>query len=363
MPLFFGGTGVTTDLQGQVTNAITLQAGAVYTLPNNWFEVRTGKYTAIQEYDPITAMWRSCGAGSTNATVERIKGDGNNYRLSNQSGCAVGALITTAGTGYTSAPTVVASSGGSIWRAIVGGAVATSVTVSNAGTGYTYPPLVLIAAPPPGGIQATGYCTLSAGVVSSVTITDQGAGYSSAPTITFQNDPREGQNGVATGVNAAAVATLTGSGTITGIVCLDHGTPLTTLPTFTISGGGGASGAATVVMCWSITAYTVSATTAGSGVATPLILSALGGFPGTSPAYTNVSTQSQLVKGRNAFIQGAISGTAVTATGQVIFDGGIYPGVPTMYIASSWPQGAGAVAPVLTATMGGQTDISLVFTT
>lgn len=363
MPLFFGGTGVVPSLGGNVTNAVTLQAGAVYPLPNNWFEVRTGKYTVIQEYDPIIQAYRSVGAGSTNATIERIKGDGGNYRLANQTGCAVGALITNAGTGYTSAPVVTASSGSSVWRAIVGGAISTTVTVTNAGTGYTYPPLVLFAAPPAGGIQATGYATLTTGTVSSITVTDQGAGYSAAPTITLQNDPREGYNSIATGINASAITTLTGSGTITGLICIDHGTPLTTIPTLAFSGGGGASAAATTIMCWSITAYTVSATTAGSGYATPVIVSAYGGFPATSPAYTNVTTQSQLVKGRNAQIIGAVSGTALTATGQVVNDGGVYPGAPTLF-AYGFIQGAGAVQVVFTApTMGGQTDISLVLTT
>lgn len=363
MPLFFGGEGVTPNLAGLVTNQIALPAGGCWPFPNNWFEVKPGKYTTIQEYDPITGFWRAIGGSDPNASLARIKGDGNNYRLANQTGCAVGALMTTAGTGYTSAPVVTASSGSSLWRAIVGGAVSTSVTVTNGGSGYSYPPMVLIAAPPAGGIQATAICALTTGAVSSVTITDQGAGYSSAPVITFQNDPREGVNGVATGFNAAATTVLTGSGTITGLVCIDHGTPLTAVPTLTFSGGGGASAAATTIMCFTITAYTVSATTTGSGYAAPVIISAYGGFPATSPAYTNVSTQSQLVRGRNGFIVGAVSGTAVTATGQVIYDGGIYPGVPTVYTLSSWPQGAGAVAAVLTATVGGVTDISTVLTT
>lgn len=364
MGLFFGGNGVLPDLKGYTTNVIELQAGACYPLPNDWFECKPGRYTVIQEYDPIAQFYRAIGAGSTGASLERIKGDGNNYRLANQTGCAVGALILTgdAGTGFTSAPTCTASAGGSIWRCIVGGAINTSVTVSNGGTNYTYPPLVLFSVPPAGGIQATGYCTLSAGAVSTVTVIDQGAGYSAPPTITFQNDPREGVNGVTQGYNAAAVATLTGSGTVTGIICIDHGTPLTTLPTLTISGGGGTGCQATAIMCWTITAYTVSATTAGSGYAAPVIISAYGGFPATAAAYVNPTTQSNLVKGRAAQIIGAVSGTAVTATGQVLNDGGVYPGVPTMF-AYGFIQGAGAVQAVLAATMGGANDISIVLTT
>lgn len=366
MPLYFGGTGVTPDLQGQSTNVIALAPGECYELPNNWFQVRTGKYTTIQEYDPIIAAYRTPGGGFTGGGVTYTKGDGNNYRLANQTGCIVGGHITNAGTGYTSAPVVTASAGGSLWRAIVGGALNTSVTVTNGGSGYTYPPTVLIAAPPPGGIQASAIAVLTAGAVSSVTVLDQGAGYASAPTITFLNDPREGLNGISTGANAAATSVLTGSGTITGLICIDHGNTLgsvTALPTLAFSGGGGASAAATAIMCWSIIAYTVSATTTGSGYAAPVVIQAYGGYPSASPAYTNVTTQSQLLKGRNAQIIGAVSGTAVTATGQVVNDGGIYPGIPTVY-AFGFIQGAGAVQAVFTTpTLGGQNDISILLTT
>lgn len=365
MPLFFGGQGVNPDLQGYTTNVITLEAGQCYELPNNWFEVRTGKYTTLQEFDPIIQAYRSPGAGGTGGSLERIKGDGNNYRLANQTGCAIGALVTTAGSGYTSAPTVTATSGGSLWRAIVGGAVNTSVTVTNGGSGYTYAPLVLFAVPAAGGVQATGYCTLSAGAVSTVTITDQGAGYGAAPIIQFQNDPREGVNGIASGSGASAIATLTGSGTITAIICIDHGNPTAanTVPSLTIAGGGGSSGAATAIMCWSMTAYTVSATTAGTGYVTPTIVSAYGGFPATAASYTNPTVQSALLKGRTAFIAAAVSGTALTATGQTVFDGGIYAGTPTVFTYGGFPQGSGAAAAVLSATLGGQTDTSIVLTT
>jgi len=363
MSLFFGGNGVLPDLKGYVTNVIELQAGAVYPLPNDWFEAKPGKYTVIQEYDPITQIWRTVGGGSTSASLERVKGDGNNYRLANQTGCMVGAYVTTAGSGYTSAPTVTAASGSPVLRAIVGGAINTSVTVTNGGSGYTYPPLVLFAAPPAGGVQATGYCTLSAGAVSTVTVTDQGAGYSSPPIVTFQNDPREGLNGTTIGYNAAAVTTLTGAQTVTAIVVLDHGTPVsgTSVPVLTITGGGGSSAAATGIMCWSITAYTVSATTAGSGYVTPVIVTAYA--PALSGTGTNPTIGTSLLKGREARIVGALSGTAFTATGQVVLDGGIYPAQPTIYTLGSFPQGAGAVAAVLSATMGGQNDVSVVLTT
>ncbi len=357
MSLKFGGPGVSSSI---VPLNIALQSGEVYTIPSGWWSAKPGKYTTVQYYDSVMGFWRTIGAGETNASTIRVESDGVNYRLANQTGCPVGALVTTAGSGYTAAPTVTVSAGGSKWQAIIGGAVNTSITVSNGGSGYTYPPNVVFSQPGALGFQATGYATISAGAVTSVTVTDQGAGYASAPTISFINDPREGQNGTTVGANAAAVAILTGAGSVTGVVCLDHGTGgQTAVPTLTFGSG---SGAATVIMCWSITAYTVSATTAGSGYVSPVLISAYGGFPATSPAYTNVTTQSQLVKGRNASILGALSTGALTATGQTVFDGGVYPGAPTVYVASANVFGASPVAAVfLTPTMGGQTDISELF--
>lgn len=363
MPLFYAGQGVTPTLGGNVTNMVTLRGGQVYPLPNNWFEVRTGKYTALQEFDPITGCFRSVGAGGTGASLDRIKSDGANYRLANQTGCVVGALLTAAGSGYASAPVVTAADGNPIFRAIVGGAVATAITITNGGTGYTYAPLVLFSAPPNGGVQATGYCTLSSGAVTSVTVTDQGAGYSQAPTIIFMNDPREGVNNIPTGINASAVCILTGAGTVTAVVCIDHGNPIASVtapPVITFSGGGGTGAAATAIMCWSVTQYTV--TSGGVGYANPTIIAAYGGFPVTASAYTNVSTQSQWVKGREARIVAAISAGAIVAAGQNVMDGGIYPGQPTPYYYGG-VQGAGATQAVTPLSMGSQIDISVVLTT
>jgi hypothetical protein len=355
----FGGPGVTPSLKGLVSNRISLEAGQCWQItPPQWYLVRPGKYCSLQEFDPIMQVWVNVGGGGYNASPFYTYSDGNNYRFANQTGCAVGALLTTAGSGYTSAPTVTASAGSSIWRAIVGGAVNTSVTVSNGGSNYTYPPSVLFSPPPSGGIPATGYCTLSGGAVSTVTIVDQGAGYTSPPTISFVNDPREGVNGVAQGYGATAVASLTGSGTVTGVLCIDHGTPLTSVPTLSFTGGGGSSAAATAIMCWSITAYTP---TAGTGFTGPSELSGLDAFPTTAPAYTNVSTQKNLVKTRRASILMPESGGAPTATGAVFYDGGIYTSTPTALVTTN-----GALitqTATFAFTMGGVADVSEILTT
>jgi hypothetical protein len=355
MSLFFGGQGATPSLLGNVTNVIELQAGQTYLLPNQWFQAKVGKNTVVQQLDPIAQFWRTIGAGPVGGSLDRFKGDGNNYRLANQSGCAVGALLTAAGSGYISPPTVTASAGGSIWRAILGGAVNTVVTVSNGGQNYTYPPAVLFAVPPPGGVQATGFCTLTGGAVTSVTITDQGAGYSAPPTITFQNDAREGQNNVPTGFGAAAVATLTGAGTVTAVLCLDHGTPQTAVPTLAFAGGGGTGAAATAIMNFALTGYAV--TTGGAGYATPLTITGFPVFPSTAPAYINPTIQSNLVRGRNGSITGAVTGGAIVAAGQAIQDPGSYPAVPAISISTN---GVVTTAAALTATVGGVNDLSIV---
>ena len=364
MPIQFGGPGVVPSLGNLVTTTIALNSGETWLLPSGRWGVKPGKYTSIQEYDPITGTWRAIGAGSTSAPLEVIFSDGENYRLANQTGCPVGALVKTAGSGYssTSPPTFTPNTGGSIWKAIVGGALNTSVTVSNGGSNYTYPPIVLISPPPMGnGVPATAYCTLSGGAVNTVTIVDQGAGYLSPPTITFINDPREGVNGVATGTGAAAVATLTGAGTVTALLCLDHGQGGQTAAV-TVSPSSGAA-AADVIMCFTITAYSVSSTTAGSGLVAPVVISAYGGFPSDASVLLNPTIQTNLVKGRAAQIIGAVASGALSATGQTVNDGGVYPGVPTMYLASDSVIGASAQIPVAIATVGGTSDVSTVFAT
>lgn len=351
----FSGAGLTPSLKGVVTNVVELQPGQVQLIqPAGWYAIVLGKYHTIQQYDPITQIWRGIGSSGDGAVIEYQYSDGVNYRVANTSGAPVGALLTAAGSGYTSAPVVTASAGNSIWRAIVGGAVNTVVTVTNGGVGYNYPPIVQIAAPPAGGIQATGYSTLTSGVVTSVTITDQGAGYASPPTITFVNDPREGLNGVTTGYNAAAVATLTGSGTVTGVLLVDHGqvgtNGLATLPTLVFSGGGGTGAAATVLMNWAITAYTAG--TAGAGLAGSVAqISAEDAFPTTAAAYVNPTTQANLVTTRQANIKAPISGGGITATGQVVFDGGAYTSSPTPLVIPT--ASVVTTAPVVTFTMGG----------
>jgi hypothetical protein len=359
MPLVFGAQGVAPTLRGQASNVFAMQAGQTYIVPaGTWYIGK--KYARVQELDPITGIWRNIG---DDGPWGYVRSDGSNIRLANQTGCAIGALITNAGSAYTSAPTVVTTTGGSIWQAIVGGAVNTTVTVTAGGSNYTYPPLVFFSAPGNPGIQATGYCTLSAGAVSTVTIQDQGAGYTNAPTVTFINDPREGLNGLGTGSGAAATTVLTGSQTVTGLLCLDHGTALTALPTFTITGGGGSSFAATVLMDWCITGYTVTGggtvyTAGAGGVEVTANNRLVTGGTGTNP-----TSQAALLRQRRASIYAPTSaGGVITATNLQVNDGGHYlyaPGQNDTLIVVG--QAIVTAAANLALTVGGLTDVVSMF--
>lgn len=351
MTITFGGQGVAPTLRGQPTNAISLQAGNGRLIPAGTWQITTGLYTVAQELDGITGIWRAIGSGNDGGSTNYVNSDGNNFRIMNQSGCVVGGIVTTAGAGYTTAPTVTASAGGSVSKAILGGAVNATVTVTNGGTGYVYPPIVYFDAPPAGaGVQATGHATISAGVVTSVTVDDQGAGYTNIPNVYFANDPRD-----SIGTNASATAVLTGSGTVTAILTTDSGNSLTSLPTFAFSGTSTSGAAATAIMNWSVTGYTV--TSVGGAYTAPILVTSIdNGFTLTAGSTTNPTITTNLVRTRQARIQGVVATSAISATGQVVYDGGVFSGVPTI-VALGFASGTAAK---LVATMGGNQDVTLV---
>lgn len=334
---------------------ISLSAGAAFHIPPGQWMVSPGPYSLLQTKDPVLGIWRQAETAVSGPNY--VTSDGNNFRVVNLSGCAQGALITNVGSGYTSAPVVTASAGGSTWTAIVGGAVSATVTTVTAGTLYTFPPIVLISPPPAGGVQATATCALTSDGVGTVTVVNQGAGYFSAPTITFINDPRD-----TTGSGAAATTALTGSGTITAVYCTGRGTPLTAVPTLTFSGGGGASAAATTVMCFAATGLTVGTAGVAYGNAQPFMVITGGGVvPGTAGAVVNPSLDKGLMTPRQANFTGVTTaGGAITATGLITNDAGLFEAVPTGFVL---PGGSGlpTTTGIVTITVGGVTDTSLLY--
>ena len=346
---------ITGQMATQYAGPVSLAAGQVELVPAGQWNVQLGAYTFLQVRDPITGTWRTLGTQPHD--VKSVLSDGQNVRLANLTGCAVGAFITNVGSGYTSAPTVTASAGGSVWRAIVGGAINSTITITTAGAGFTYAPQLLIDAPPAGGVQATATCTVSGGAINAVTVVNQGAGYTSAPAVTIIPDPRDTAAITTTPVLTTA---LTGSGTVTAIVCLDHGTPQTSVITFTISGGGGASAAATAVMCFTLTGYTVGTAGAVYGNAQPILSIFAGGIvPGTAGAVVNPALGPGLFTPRQGLITSTSTAGGALTTGGVIQDGGLFQAVPGSFTLAG--NSVPTTQAVATPTVGGVTDTSYLY--
>lgn len=337
-------------------------------LGSNWFEIPTGGailippgtwnlysdgVACLQQFDPVMQVWLPTGpmpgSGGAGTELLQVDSDGANYRFFNGTSHPQGAILSNAGTGYTSAPTVTPSEGTSTWQAIVGGTVATSVTILSGGSNYTYAPLLIVQQPPGQGIPCTMRCTISGGVVNAVTVNDQGAGYPTAPGITFINDPRD-----TTGNGAAAACTLTGAQTVTALLMTDAGSTgiqSGTVPTLTFTGGGGSSAAATAVMDWLVTAYTVSY--GGAGYVAPIQVSTIGtGIPTTAFAYASPSLRT-FWRTRPARIIGAVASTNITATGATVEQtgriGGLTSNLGTIILSGSGP----TTVATLTLTVGG----------
>lgn len=367
MPRVFGGPGIfpsNAAIPGY-TNELLLQAGDVWPVPAGTFLITslTG-LSLIQQYDPVTNIWRP--VGSSPASPHLVISEGNNYRVANQSGCAVGGFVTAKGSGYTSAPSVTPSAGASKWAAIIGGTV-TSVSVTAGGSNYVYPPLVFFDTPggtvntgittPNGqnaqpGFPATAKAVLTSGAVSSITVTDQGAGYAAIPNVYLVNDPRD-----TTGSGATAVAVIGGSGQLSGVVCIDHGNPVTSLPTLTISGGGGSSGAATVIANFAVTGITVSGAgtgfpTSGTVLVQPLLPSL------AAASWTNPTMETNLVIQRLAQLMvPTTGGGGLTATGAAGF-GGSYVAGPTQAAISTSTLITGS--PTVSFAIGGVDDTLII---
>lgn len=344
-------------------DALALGSGETFLIPSGQWMVTPGPYSFIQVKDPVSRVWRSIS--QTPNSSRYVSSDGTNYRVANLTGCALGATVTTVGSGYTNstvgsdgnltntnAIAVAASAGSSVWTAIVGGAINTSVTVATAGAGYTHKPILLIEPPPPGGVQATAVAVVSGGAITSVTVLDQGAGYQSAPRITVVPDPRDTVT-----TEAALTTALTGSGTLTALLCTDHGTPLTSVATLSFSGGGGSSAAATVVGCYALTGITVTDGGTGYGNAQPVGIQTIDGRCAATPGtVTNPSFGNNLLQPRQAL--GRVTSTAgglITATGFRITDAGLFSAVPFV-IVTAGGSGLATDTGEATATIGGVDD-------
>lgn len=347
----------------QGAGPITIAAGMIAPIPSGDYLIQPGLYTHLQVKDPITGQWRLV---TTFTGVPRtIHSDGANYRLINLSGCAVGAFITNVGSGYTSAPAVAASAGSSQWVAIVGGAINSTVTITTAGAGYNYAPRLLVAPPPVGGVQATAYCTISAGAINAVTVVNQGAGYTSAPVITVLPDPRDATAstpGPTTPAVLTVNSTLAGAGTVTAVLCTDPGTALTAVPTLAFSGGGGSAAAATTVMAFALTGFTVAVNGAGYGNAQPMLITSGGGIvAGSAGAVVNPSIGPGMFAPRQANVSAvSTAGGIIQTSGAVVNDAGLFQAVPLLFVTAGGT-GLATTTAGATATVGGVVDTTYIF--
>lgn len=353
------------------TNAVTLLASEVAMIPSGTFWTSPGPYTSIQFKDPVTVSWRTINASNSIGPWAPLDSDGTNFRLANLTGCVIGALITNASSAMTNGIgsaatglTVTASAGASVWQPVVGGAINSTIAITNGGSNFLYEPILVIDAPPVGGIQATATCTISAGAINAVTVLNQGAGYVNAPNVTVINDPRDTTG---TGAVLTVNATLAGSGTLTALYPTNHGTPLTAVPTFTFTPTVGGSGlAATCIMNFVVTGFTVGSGVSGAGYGTAqpfLILSQGGIVSGTRAANTaGPIADTSLTLPRMAQIAGTTATgkipASATGTPPFITDAGFgFQAVPNGIVLAGGTGLATTVAQV-TLTVGGITDTS-----
>ena len=302
--------------------------------------------------------------------------DGYNVRIANMLGCPIGAAVTNAGSGYVQASTTITvNSGGgagSTWLPIVGGQLTVSggTLVSN-GAGYGVAPMALLPAPAVaaansngvGGIQASGYFTIAGGTVSGFTFTNPGAGYQSGFTVTAQPSPYDPN--LATGITLATIAfSLTASGSLTGALCTNNGSPLNngSLSNITLTVGGvGSQATLSAIVLQTIATASVSGGGTGYGTVGAL-LTTFGGAPGTATFASSPETLYLAGKPRQANVGLTVTGAGTVAT-QLgsIYDGGFFYSAPTAVIVAGAQAGAtGSIAgPTIVLTMGSRPDIAI----
>jgi len=360
------------------TNRIALNMGDSFVIPAGDWYISLGMYLVLQFLDPITNVWTFGASGGHQSGMNFIKSDGFTTRIANLTSCPVGAINTsptTQGGWVQSSTTItVVGGGGSTWLPIVGGAINVyGGTLAAAGAGYGVPPQLFIAPPPPaannangvGGIPATGYCVISSGTVSAITLTNQGAGYQSAPVGVIVPSPFDPN--LSTGITAASVVfSLTGSGSITGVLCTNNGSSLVPANLTLTPSGAGTNATLSPVFLQTITAVSTSGTGTGWGTVSALCTS-VGGAPSLgsltlNPDYVGIGFN---IRPLQSTLTITNLGTIAAQVG-TIQDGGLFESKPTPIVCPAmWAGGpaAGAgsvVGPTVTFSVGGVIDIAVV---
>ena len=240
-------------------NAIGLAAGDQLPIPRGDWLIGLGSYCVLQFLDPVNATWSIVATAAWDSGLLYLQSDGFSYRIANMTGCPVGGIVNAAGSSWVQASTTVAvtGGGGSTWQALVGGQLSmttATVVTANSGAGYGVAPIVILPAPPGpstnsngvGGIQATGFATIASGTVSGFTFINNGAGYPAGTTYSVTCLANPTDPNINTGITLGTlVFSVTGAGSISGVLCTNPGGPLGngSLGSITLSiGGAGASG-------------------------------------------------------------------------------------------------------------------------
>lgn len=355
------------------TNKVGLAAGDAMVIPaGDWF-IDAGSYCVVQFLDPVSNTWRAMPSAAWNSGFQFIKSDGFTARIANLTGCVYNIVPTAYGTGWVQASTSLTVVGPSNVTAapIVGGQLAlVGGTLTSVGAGYGMAPLVLIPAPPPpannangvGGIQASAYAGITGGTVSFISFTNPGAGYPSAPIPVIVPNPADPNLNI--GITQAVVAfSLTGSGSITGALVTNNGSPLPdgsmANVTVTIGGAGSAATLAANVM-QTVKAGSVVGTGLNYGTVAALLTSV--GGAGSAGTVTNGPE----VLGLNFRPRPAQVSLAVVGVGSVaaqvgsIVDGGLFLSAPTPIVSTAPIAAVGTLAPsglTVSFVMGSRPDI------
>lgn len=346
---------------GGVTQGLT-----GFTLTGQYL-VNLGPFLSLQMYDSQMQTWRNLPAA--NVTPVTISADGQNYRVANTTGAAVGAIITAGGTGLTNGfntVTCTPSAGGGTWNVIVGGAINPTLQIAAGGTLYTQRP-ILIANPPASQgstpyILPTAVAAITGGAISAVTVTNVGAGLVAQPTWTVLQAPGDTTG---SGGSIASTAALSGSGTVTALYTTgNYGTAgLTAVPTLAFSPPSTIT--ATAIMNFTVTSISVAAAGAAYGNAQPVgIVTAGAQVGGTAALLTgNQYFDKGLVFPRNlsataTSTAGGAVGTAANVLAATIHDPGFgFQKIPDLFVLPGGTAVAVTTQAQLTALVGGQNDV------
>lgn len=327
----------------QPGNLVSLSPGDSLVVPAGEWLIDLGMYCILQYFDPIQGVWTiGVAPGWQGGIPMTVVSDGSNVRVANLLSCPFDAVIANAGSGYVQASTTITPvpDNGSKWLPIVGGAVTTVSMVTN-GAGYGVAPLVIVPPPPPaannangvGGVQCEAYAVISGGSVTGVSFTNPGAGYPTVPTAVIVPSPFDPNLNI--GITQATVLlSLTGAGSLTGVLCTNSGAPLASVTGgFTLAvGGAGTSGSLTAKILQTITGASVTTAGTGFGASNTIGLTTAGGGAAAGAIANNDDGLGISFRPRPAQISltsSAGAGGTITTQNGTIIDGGLFCSNPT----------------------------------